>query len=173
VTGRICVHENECWHVLPETNLSGVVSVEKFRSTTVARAVLGWLWQNMIDALFSSSNYQGLKKMLDATVMRHEAISSNLANLETPNYKRIDVNPSFASELNKAISAESTSQISSLSPKIVLDRNANSANRDGNTVQLDKELIALQENSMAHNMQTQFITGRFMKLKSAITGRNA
>ena len=57
----------------------------------------------MVNGLFSGSNYEGLKKMLDATVMRHEAISSNLANLETPNYKRIDVDSSFSSELGRAI----------------------------------------------------------------------
>ena len=39
----------------------------------------------MIDALFSQSNYLAAKKMLDASVLRHEAIASNLANLETPN----------------------------------------------------------------------------------------
>ena len=124
----------------------------------------------MIDALFSNHNYEGLKKMLDATVMRHEAIASNLANVETPNYKRIDVDSSFSAELSRAISAGSPSQISQLSPKLVVDKNAVSPNRDGNTVQLDKELLALQENSMAHNMQTQFISGRLMKLKSAISG---
>lgn len=126
----------------------------------------------MIDALFSNGNYQGLKKMLDASVMRHEAISSNLANLETPNYKRIDVESSFGAELSRAISAGSTSQISNLSPKLVMDKNAVSPNRDGNTVQLDKELVALQENSMAHNMQTQFISGRLTKLRTAISGRS-
>jgi flagellar basal-body rod protein FlgB len=45
----------------------------------------------MISALFSQPNYVGAKKMLDATVLRHEAIASNLANIETPNYKRMDV----------------------------------------------------------------------------------
>ena len=54
----------------------------------------------MIDGLFASANYQGVKKMLDATVLRQEAIASNLANIETPNYKRVDVSPAFASELS-------------------------------------------------------------------------
>ena len=54
----------------------------------------------MIDGLFASANYQGVKKMLDATVLRQEAIASNLANLETPNYKRVDISPGFASQLS-------------------------------------------------------------------------
>jgi flagellar basal-body rod protein FlgB len=52
----------------------------------------------MIEALFSDSNYLAAKRMLDVTVLRHEAIASNLANVETPNYKRLDVSPSFALE---------------------------------------------------------------------------
>jgi len=43
----------------------------------------------MIDGLFNQTNYVAAKKMLDATALRHEAIASNLANLETPRYKRV------------------------------------------------------------------------------------
>ncbi len=126
----------------------------------------------MVNGLFSSSNYQGLKKMLDATALRHEAIASNLANLETPNYKRIDVDASFGEELGRAINSGSNREIGQLAPRLVLDRNAPSPNRDGNTVQLDTELLNLQKNNVAHTMQTQFITSSMMKLKSAIQGRN-
>ena len=110
--------------------------------------------------------------MLDATVMRHEAIASNLANLETPHYKRIDVDSSFGVELNRAVGARNLSDIARLDPRIVVDKNAPAANRDGNTVQLDTELIHLQENGLAHQVQTQFVSGSFMKLRAAITGRS-
>lgn len=109
--------------------------------------------------------------MLDATVMRHEAIASNLANLETPNYKRIDVDTRFDAELSRAIGNGNSKDIARLEPRMVVDRTAIAANRDGNTVQLEKEMLSLQQNSMAHRMQTQFITGRLMKLKSAIQGK--
>jgi flagellar basal-body rod protein FlgB len=125
----------------------------------------------MVDALFAHSNYQGLKKMLDATVMRHEAIASNLANIETPNYKRIDVAGSFGTELSRAIAGNKVSEIQRLEPALSLDRTAVAGNRDGNTVQLDTELIALQKNNLAHQLQTQFLSGRFSKLKTAIKGQ--
>lgn len=127
----------------------------------------------MVNGLFSQTNYQGLKKMLDATVMRHEAIASNLANLETPNYKRIDVESNFGEELSRAVAAGNMRDVSHLEPRIVMDKNAVSPNRDGNTVQLEKELVILQQNALAHTMQTQFISSSLMKLRSAIQGRNA
>ena len=125
----------------------------------------------MVNGLFSHANYQGLKKMLDMTVVRHEAIASNLANVETPNYKRIDVQGSFSSELGRAIQAGKVNEIGRLQPRIVIDKNAPAPNRDGNSVQLDGELLQLQQNSMAHNLQTQFISRSMMKLRSAIQGR--
>lgn len=125
----------------------------------------------MIEGLFSSSSYQGLHKMLDATVLRHEAIASNLANLETPNYKRIDVNSSFGAQLSRAIGSGKVNDVARLDPKLVVDKTASAANRDGNTVKLEQEMLALQRNAMAHRMQIQFITGRLMKIKSAIQGK--
>lgn len=139
--------------------------------TVVARSMLGRTRKNMVNGLFAHGTYQGLKKMLDATVMRHEAIASNLANVETPNYRRIDVDKSFTNALQKAIKSGDNKHVSQLKPKFVVDESAISPNRDGNTVQLDKELINLQQNTLAHTLQTQLITGRLMKLKSAIQGR--
>ena len=125
----------------------------------------------MIDGLFASANYQGVKKMLDATVLRQEAIASNLANLETPHYKRVDVSPTFASELSQAISSGSPAAVNSIKPTIVVDQNAVAQNRDGNSVQLEKELIYLQKNMVAHHLQTQMLSGTYDKLRSAIRGR--
>ena len=63
-------------------------------------------------------------------------------------------------------------EISRLEPRIVIDKNAVAPNRDGNTVLLDKELMQMQQNGIAHHMQAQFITGALMKVRSAIVGRN-
>jgi len=47
----------------------------------------------MINALFNQPSYIATKVSLDVTALRHEAIASNMANIETPGYKRIDVAP--------------------------------------------------------------------------------
>ena len=125
----------------------------------------------MIDGLFASANYQGVKKMLDATVLRQEAIASNLANIETPNYKRVDVAPAFATELSRAIAGGGVSNVQQLKPTVSVDQSAVAQNRDGNTVQLEKELTHLQKNMFAHHLQTQMITGTLSKLRSAIQTR--
>jgi flagellar basal-body rod protein FlgB len=125
----------------------------------------------MIEALFNQPNYVGTKKLLDATMIRHEAIASNLANLERPNYKRIDLAPDFHSALKEAIASKNPSQIQGLRPQLAVDSKAVSSKRDGNTVQLENELMNLGQNTMEHSLETQLISSSLLKLRLAITGR--
>ena len=57
----------------------------------------------MIEALFESTNYQASKKLMDMTVLRQEAIAANLANAQTPGYKRVDVDGDFESAFKDAL----------------------------------------------------------------------
>jgi flagellar basal-body rod protein FlgB len=126
----------------------------------------------VINALFDQPNYLAAKKLLDATVLRHEAIASNLANIETPNYRRVDLNPSFANELRQALAARDSSELAGLRPSLAVDSAAVSIRRDGNTVQLETELINLNQNAIAHQLEAQLITGSLLKLRTAISGRS-
>ena len=86
----------------------------------------------MITGLFSQPNYVAAKKLLDAAVLRHEAIASNLANVETPNYKRMDVAPSFQADLQEAIKGQNSTQLAAVRPHLEKDSTAISNTRDGN-----------------------------------------
>ena len=124
----------------------------------------------MINALFIQPGYETAKKMMDVTALRHEAIASNISNLETPNYKRIDLSPSFESDLKQALTSGDPSQVLSLNPSLSVDANAVSQNHDGNTVTLENELLQMNQNTMAHALESQLITGEMLKLRMAITG---
>ena len=126
----------------------------------------------MIDALFSQTNYVAAKKMLDAAVMRHEAIASNIANIETPNYKRLDVAPSFAAQLSQAISNKDSDQIANAQPQLAVDTTAVSGRSDGNTVTLEDEMLKLNQNMVEHTLETQLVSGALMKMQMAITGKS-
>lgn len=127
----------------------------------------------MLEAVFGQSNYVAAKRMLDATALRHEAIASNLANLETPNYKRVDLAPSFSSELEKAVNARDNDAILRVSPRLAVDAQAVSTRQDGNTVQLEHELMQLNQNTLEHNLESQLVSGTLIRLRAAITGRSA
>jgi flagellar basal-body rod protein FlgB len=126
----------------------------------------------MIDALFTDSDYVAAKKMLDVSVLRHQAIASNLANLETPNYKRMDVAPSFESQLSQAIAGQDSSAIANLQPSLAVDTTAISGRSDGNTVQLETEMLKLNQNTVENTLETQLVSSSLAKLRMAITGKS-
>ena len=125
----------------------------------------------MIEALFHQPNYLAAKKTLDAVALRSEAINNNLANLETPGYKRVDLAPSFESELSRAAGAGNAQQIANLSPSLAVDTTAQAGSKDGNTVHLEQELMRMNQNAMTHNLETQMISGMLQKMRLAITGK--
>jgi len=125
----------------------------------------------MIESLFNQSGYVAAKKMLDVSALRHEALASNIAHLETPGYKRVDVAPSFASELQQAVGTRDVSRIQQAAPRLAVDSMAVSSRTDGNTVELETELLKMNQNAMEQHLETQLLTGTMLKLRLAITGR--
>ena len=124
----------------------------------------------MIEQLFSGANYQATKQLLDVATLRHEALAANLSNIETPGYKRVDLPKDFSEEFAAHLRAGGGA--AAPAPKIVEDSAATSRRKDGNTVQLDKELLAMSKNSAEYDMLTEFMSGSIKQLKLAITGRN-
>ena len=126
----------------------------------------------MIDALFNQPNYLAAKKTLDVVALRQEAISSNIANLETPGYKRIDIAPTFQAELDRACASGNSQQIASLTPSLAPDPTAMPNGRDGNSVSLERELMLMSQNTLTNALETQLVSGTFSKLRMAITGKS-
>jgi flagellar basal-body rod protein FlgB len=125
----------------------------------------------MIDALFTESGYVAAKKMLDVSLLRHQAIASNLANVETPNYKRMDVSSSFEAQLREAVAGQNSTEIANLQPSLAVDTTAISGRSDGNTVQLEKEMLMLNTNTVENSLETQLVSGSLAKMRLAITGK--
>ena len=125
----------------------------------------------MLEAIYARESYVALKKTLDAAVLRHQAISSNLANLETPHYKRIDISSDFEARLQKAVGSGDISSIHRVRPQIEVDRTAVPDALNGNTVKMEEELLHLQRNTMTHSFALQVLGRSLNKIKSAITGR--
>jgi flagellar basal-body rod protein FlgB len=127
----------------------------------------------MIDALLSQPSFVAASKMLDATAMRHEAIASNLANIATPGYRRVDLNPTFDAELRQALGSGDVAALNRIQPKIEADPSAQVEGPNGNSVQLEDELMYMSQNMMAHSLNVQIVNGSIDRLKMAITGRQA
>lgn len=125
----------------------------------------------MIDAIFTQPNLVAAKQRLEMTALRHEAIASNLGNLETPGYKRLDISPAFEQQLQQAIASRDVDSMTSMAPQLEVDATAVARRRDGNTVELESELVRMSRNNVEYAAEAQLITGALLKLRQAITGR--
>lgn len=129
----------------------------------------------MTDKLFGG-HYLLLKQALHACARRQEAIAHNIANVNTPGYRRVDV--SFEQFLRSTPIAPlrvsnprhfSSPPLQTPSPRLSADEDA-PMRPDGNTVDIEYEMAQLAENQIRFQALSQLITGRYQSLKTVITG---
>ena len=125
----------------------------------------------LLQNLYEQENYLVAKKLLDATHLRHETLANNLANVETPGFKRRDLPKTFSVELRRAVERKDFRRVKSLLPRSLEDLQAKPVRMDGNTVQLDEELLAMNRNALNYEYLTQMVSGSIKELNLAIKGR--
>ena len=127
----------------------------------------------MVDPIFRSENYLAAGKLLDAAVLRQQAIASNIANAETPGYRRLDVAKDFAAQLRRKMSRGESIGIETLRPQLVEDPHARTVRPDGNSVEMENELLEMNRNSVEYNFLTDIVSGNLKRLRMAISGRSS
>lgn len=126
---------------------------------------------SMIEPVSQSDNYQLARKLLDASVVRQDAIASNIANADTPGYRRLDVSTDFATQLRTKLEAGKFSETFSLQPAIVEDLTARSVRPDGNSVEIEHELLEMNRNSVEYDYLAEIVTRNIKQMRLAISGR--
>ena len=118
-----------------------------------------------------------LGKAADGAWARNEAIANNIANVDTPGYKRQDV--SFETELQHALKAskyrsldtkvaEANLHLNRLEPRVYTDIPNWSYRMDKNNVDIDTENVELASNQIKYNGITNSIDNEFKNLKTVI-----
>jgi flagellar basal-body rod protein FlgB len=125
-----------------------------------------------------------LQKSLNIGSVRHKVLTSNIANIDTPNYKAFEVvmedvrknNSRFKKpiELVRTQPRHLSGRHSASNPiKIkTVDSPGNNFRADGNTVNLDRTMGKLAENTLLYRTAAQIIRRKFQGLKNAIQGGN-
>jgi flagellar basal-body rod protein FlgB len=133
----------------------------------------------MWDKLFQVTDY--LQKGLNATWLRNEAISNNIANADTPGYKISEV--AFEDVLVSAFSSgdldlkttreshirNSVSDIGDAEPEVATSENT-SYRMDENNVDIEAQMVSLSQNSLQYYTMVSKLNSEFSKLNMAIKG---
>ncbi|MBP7319696.1 MAG: flagellar basal body rod protein FlgB [Lachnospiraceae bacterium] len=113
-----------------------------------------------------------LNKAADASALRHKAISNNIANVDTPGYKRQDVNfgSVLTSELGKTKYTSLDEKIkdvslSNLNVSTYRDSTNYSYRLDGNNVDVDTENVEMAANQIQYKGLVDSMTQEFNRIK--------
>ncbi len=128
-----------------------------------------------------SPESQRLERSMDASVLRGQLISHNIANVNTPNYKRLDID--FASVLEEAMPSVTTelartnfrhltgiNRVENV-PFRIVQENKTSSREDGNNVDVEFEMTQVTENTLHFQAVAQSWKQQMSRLKMAIEGR--
>jgi len=132
------------------------------------------------DFLFSNPKMAYVKQSMDVSMMRHEAISNNIANVNTPNYKKQEV--AFEDELAKALDSQSfkgrttnvkhipigASSAGRITPKLITVKDQSMRN-DGNNVDIDEEMANLSKNTIQYRTLASVLDNELTRINLAIT----
>lgn len=105
--------------------------------------------------------FDTLSAAIQMTAESHRVTGQNLANVNTPGYKSLEVN--FEQLLARMDGKQLESKHYSVSQTEGLPTRS-----DGNNVDMDRELAALKKNAMAYQTLTQLLGAKMGILKQAI-----
>ncbi|ADK80686.1 flagellar basal body rod protein FlgB [Sediminispirochaeta smaragdinae] len=120
-----------------------------------------------------------LHRSMDVEMLRRQVMANNIANADTPNYKRSVVN--FESQLARALDSEKVTKPQAaltnerhipfnrvqnyrdVRPKRVLDYLSESDN-NGNNVDVEEESMLLLQNQLRYDMMSRVVAGEFSRV---------
>ena len=133
------------------------------------------------DKIFSDT-ISALSKSLNLRSIQHKALSSNIANMDTPNYKAVELD--VAEKMGRKKGATPGLRLVQTRAGHLPFRSGRTDNvklkavrapalslrGDGNTVDIDRTMGKLAENTLLYNATAQLISKKFKGLKNVIKG---
>lgn len=130
----------------------------------------------MIIDLFGKT-IQSLSQSLDYSSAKNRAISTNIANVDTPNYKSKEVvfknvldNAMFGTVKTKRTHSKHIDFGQPTTPYQIVQRGQTSYNHNGNNVDIDKEMSELAKNQIYYQALVDRMNGKFNNLQTVIRG---
>ena len=130
--------------------------------------------------IFVDQTVNFLQKALDAASLRQNVLANNIANVNTPGFKRSYV--SFEESLQQALKKKKKMEITAnqpghlkeerlenVKPQIKTD-NSTSLREDGNNVDIDTEMTQLAMNSINYQTAITRLNGKLSTLRLVING---
>ena len=106
-----------------------------------------------------------LEVALRAEGLRQSLIANNIANIQTPGYRRLDIK--FEELLAKALESGSSVDMEEIEAQIFRPMNT-PVNASGNDVSLDTEIGEIVKNSLRHETFIRLLRKKYAKIELAM-----
>jgi flagellar basal-body rod protein FlgB len=114
----------------------------------------------------------GLERAMSGAQLRQTVLANNLANANTPNFKRSDVDFHDALALAFARPGATTADIGAVQFGVTTD-SSTTMQVDGNNVDVDTEMSDLSSNALDYQGMTSVLTSRIKILQTAMGSGSA
>ena len=112
-----------------------------------------------------SSIVDFLEAGIKAESLRQKTIANNVANLQTPGYRRIDVK--FEQLLAKALDSNGAADLDDVMPQIYQPMQT-PVKSNGNDVSLETEVGQMIKNSLRHKLFVRLLQRKYLGMQAAI-----
>jgi flagellar basal-body rod protein FlgB len=119
----------------------------------------------ILDNLFSPQ-LNNLQSALDKSTRRHALLTNNLANVNTPGFKRQDADFNVVLEGEMSQGEERLQALRERQRQRLSDQT--SIRVDGNNVDLEREVMSIAETELRYQALTDMTAGYFAGLKNVI-----
>ena len=113
----------------------------------------------------TSSVVDFLEAGIRAEYLRQKAIANNIANLETPGYRRIDIK--FEELLAKALGSSGAVDLDEIEPQIHQPKQTR-VKSNGNDVDLETEVGQMVKNALRHKTYIRLLNKKYSQIELAI-----
>lgn len=123
--------------------------------------------------LLSDKTERLLSAILNYRLERHKVIASNIANIDTPDYRSKDL--VFASELKARMEDDEGVVMATGSEQHMSDQTIPGEFDEyevidsGERVNLEREMAKLSENNLRYNLAVEMLARKFRNLKTVLT----
>jgi len=114
----------------------------------------------------TSSVLELLEAGIRAESLRQKAIASNIANLQTPGYRRFDVK--FQELLAKALDKSGAVDLEEIKPQIHRPKQT-PVKSNGNDVNLEAEVGEMVKNTLLHKVYIRLLNRKYSQIELAIS----
>lgn len=133
--------------------------------------------------LLNSVSFQRLQGGIDAATKRQSVLANNVANVDTPNFKRSDVSfESFLQQQDSGLKSQLSAKVTDsrhfqfgsntvVPSTVVTTDETTSMNNNDNNVDIDREMALSAENQLRYSSYIQQMNNQFTMMRTVVEGR--